>query len=87
MVVQHRIIGCLSTLFFGFYAQVLHGETFHLTMVTGKIPSAAIVVGVIVAFRRDILDVLMDNPDYEWLMIDASYIKLHPHAAGAKGGV
>ena len=56
-------------------------------MVTGKIPSAAIVVGVIVAFRRDILDVLMDNPDYEWLMIDASYIKLHPHAAGAKGGV
>lgn len=28
----------------------------------------------------------MDDPDYEWLMIDASYIKVHPHAAGAKGG-
>ena len=33
-----------------------------------------------------LLDVLMDDPDYEWLMIDASYIKAHPHAAGAKGG-
>ena len=28
----------------------------------------------------------MDEPDYEWLMIDTSHIKLHPHAAGAKGG-
>ena len=33
-----------------------------------------------------LLDVLIDNPDYEWLMIDASHIKVHPHAAGAKGG-
>ena len=24
----------------------------------------------------------MDDPDYEWLMIDASYIKAHPHSAG-----
>ncbi len=22
--------------------------------------------------------------DYEWLMIDASHVKVHPHAAGAK---
>ena len=33
-----------------------------------------------------ILEVLIDNPDYEWLMIDASHCKVHPHAAGAKGG-
>jgi len=33
-----------------------------------------------------ILEKLVDNPDYEWLMIDASHIKVHPHAAGAKGG-
>ena len=26
----------------------------------------------------------MDDPDYEWLMIDASYIKAHPHSAGAR---
>ena len=29
---------------------------------------------------------LVDEPDVEWLMIDASHIKVHPHAAGAKGG-
>lgn len=29
---------------------------------------------------------LIDHPDYEWLMIDASHIKVHPHAAGAVGG-
>jgi transposase len=26
------------------------------------------------------------EPDFEWLMIDASHIKVHPHAAGAQGG-
>jgi len=29
---------------------------------------------------------LVENPDYEWLMIDASHVKVHPHAAGAVGG-
>ena len=28
----------------------------------------------------------MDDPDFEWFMIDASHIKVHPHAAGARGG-
>ena len=28
----------------------------------------------------------MDEPDFEWLMIDASHGKVHPHATGAKGG-
>jgi transposase len=27
----------------------------------------------------------MDEPDFEWLMIDASHCKVHPHATGAKG--
>ncbi len=31
-------------------------------------------------------DLLIDQPDYEWLMIDATHIKVHPHAAGAQGG-
>jgi len=26
----------------------------------------------------------MDEPDYEWLMIDARHGKVHPHAAGVK---
>jgi len=33
-----------------------------------------------------ILEKIVDDPDYEWLMIDASHIKVHPHAAGAVGG-
>lgn len=32
-----------------------------------------------------LLEILVDEPDYEWLMIDASHIRVHPHAAGAKG--
>jgi len=33
-----------------------------------------------------LLEQLIQEPDYEWLMIDASHIKVHPHAAGARGG-
>ena len=33
-----------------------------------------------------ILEVLINEPDYEWLMIDASLCKVHPHATGAIGG-
>jgi transposase len=33
-----------------------------------------------------LLEKLIDEPDDEWLMIDASHIKVHPHAAGARGG-
>jgi transposase len=32
-----------------------------------------------------LMNLLVNEPDYEWLMIDASHIKVHPHAAGAKG--
>jgi len=32
------------------------------------------------------LEALIDDPDFEWLMIDASHVKVHPHACGAKGG-
>jgi len=33
-----------------------------------------------------LLELLAGEPDLEWIMIDASHIKAHPHAAGAKGG-
>jgi hypothetical protein len=29
---------------------------------------------------------LIDDPDFEWLIIDATHCKVHPHAAGAVGG-
>ena len=33
-----------------------------------------------------LLEILIDEPDFEWLMIDASHVKVHPYAAGAHGG-
>ena len=33
-----------------------------------------------------LLEILVGNPGYEWLMIDASHVKVHLHAAGAVGG-
>ena len=33
-----------------------------------------------------LLEKLMQEPDYEWLIIDSSHIKVHLHGAGAKGG-
>ena len=33
-----------------------------------------------------LLELLIDNEDYVWLMIDASHIKVHPDASGAVGG-
>ena len=33
---------------------------------------------------ESLLEQLIDEPDFEWLMIDASHIKVHPHATGAR---
>ena len=33
-----------------------------------------------------VLEALIDEPDFEWLMIDASHVKVHPHGTGAVGG-
>ena len=35
---------------------------------------------------EDILNEMIEEPDFEWLMIDASHVKVHQHAAGAIGG-
>ncbi len=34
---------------------------------------------------ESLLEELIVEPDFEWLMIDATHSKVHPHAAGAKG--
>ena len=33
-----------------------------------------------------LLSAVSDDPDFEWLMIDASYVKVHQHGTGAVGG-
>ena len=35
---------------------------------------------------ESLLERMIDEPDFEWLMIDATHVKVHPHAAGAVGG-
>ena len=35
---------------------------------------------------ENILEALINEPDFEWLMIDASFVKAHTHACGALGG-
>ena len=34
----------------------------------------------------EILEVLAEDTDFEWLMIDASHVKVHPDATDAQGG-
>lgn len=35
---------------------------------------------------ESLLKIVIEEPDYEWLMIDASHIKVHQHGCGARGG-
>ena len=35
---------------------------------------------------KDLLDTFIDEPDFEWWMIDSSHIKFHPDGTGARGG-
>jgi transposase len=35
---------------------------------------------------EQLLESVIDEPDFEWIMIDGSHIKVHPHATGAVGG-
>ena len=38
------------------------------------------------AIWEGLLEIIIFEPDYEWLMIDSTFIKAHKAAAGAKGG-
>jgi hypothetical protein len=33
-----------------------------------------------------LLEALISEPDYEWLMIDSTFVKVHKAGMGAKGG-
>jgi transposase len=36
--------------------------------------------------QERLLEILVRDPDYEWLMIDATHVKVHQDGTGAKGG-
>ena len=78
--------GGLSTPFAGFCAPALPGAICPRTTETGRTPTAASAAGGTEVCGPGLLEEVMDDPDFEWLMIDASYIKAHPHSAGARGG-
>ena len=42
--------------------------------------------GLPVRRKEGLLESLIIDPDFEWLVIDAGHCKVHPHAAGAEGG-
>jgi putative transposase len=35
---------------------------------------------------ESLFNVLLENPDFEYLIIDSTIVRAHQHAAGAKGG-
>ena len=35
---------------------------------------------------KKLFEILQDDKNFEWLMIDSSYVKTHQHAAGARSG-
>jgi transposase len=35
---------------------------------------------------ENILEVVSGDPDYQWMMLDSTYIECHQHSSGANGG-
>jgi len=35
--------------------------------------------------KERLLELTVNEPDFEWLMIDGSHIKVYPHAVGVEG--
>lgn len=59
------------------------GRIYYRIMVIGAMRTAVLFARVC---GKDLLETLIDDSDYERIMIDVSHCKAHPHAAGATGG-
>jgi len=35
---------------------------------------------------EQLLEILIEDKEYEWLLLDTSHVKVHPHGCGAAGG-
>ena len=84
-------IAASSTPCAGFCAPALLGATCPRTTGIGRTLTAGFAAGGPFDSAQEgvwerLLDSVIDDPDFEWLMIDASYIKAHPHSTGARGG-
>src|SRR5215468_5485992 len=80
-----RIIDCSWTLCFGWFAPEHHGAICPRSLATGI---------VFQRFRRwakkgvwkSLFSALVEEPDFEYLIIDSTIVRAHQHAAGAKKG-
>ena len=92
------ITGAFSMRSSGFCALAPLGGTCPRTTATGRTPrirygaGSSSLLPLIVATPAGgqrrlglLLEAVIDDPDFAWLMIDASHIKAHPHAAGRSG--
>lgn len=59
------------------------GRIYYRIMVIGAMRTAVLFARVC---GKDLLETLIDDSDYERIMIDVSHGKAHSHAAGATGG-
>lgn len=82
---QETIAG-LSTALSGFCAQEHRGGTCRRATRNGAPYISGFVGSVIKGIWEKLLEILVGEPDFEWLMIDESHCKVHHHAVEAKGG-
>ena len=66
--------------YFGYYAPEHLGGTCPQITGTGRIPIRRFCRWRDRGVWEKLLAEVIDEPDFEWLMIDASHIKVHPHA-------
>ena len=78
-----EIRGSLSTVYSGFCVLGRHGRICQERMETGRMYTDGFCRWRDKGIWEKILEALMDDTDFEWLMIDASHVKVRPDAAGA----
>src|SRR5438270_14020047 len=79
-------IGCSSMRCSGSLAPAHHGGICRKSSATGIACSSVSADGPRKAFGSVFSIALVENPDFEYLIIDSTIVRAHQHAAGAKGG-
>lgn len=77
------IPGSSSTAYSGFCEQERSGGICHENTETGKMYTAGFFQWRDRELWEKILEALADDTDFEWLIIDASHVRVHPEIAGA----
>jgi hypothetical protein len=75
-----------STLYSGLYGQARPGVICHLITEIWKNTHRRFCRWRDKGIWEKLLEIVIQESDFEWLMIGASHVKVHPHAAGANGG-